>query len=543
MTAVAGTTRTDTDAVFDRPPLAQTFTDQSGSRFTVVVNHFKSKGCADATGADLDQGDGQSCYNARRTAQATRLVSFIGSTVVPAAGDPDVLVIGDLNAYAKEDPITVLANAGYVDLVQRTEGPSAYSFVFDGLWGSLDYALANASLARPGDGGPGLPRERRRAIGARLQHQLQVRQSAGIAVRARRVPVVGPRPILLGIAPAAVLSIAGTTIVEGNAGVTQAVLTVTRTGGAVPVSVAFATADDNTTGDKATPGADYTAVSGTLSFEATETSKQIAVDVLGDTQDEPNESFAVILSAPTNGAVISTATATVAITDDDEAPPAPRVDAISVSKRECLCIVTVPIRLSTPVTTPVSVRWRTVGGTARDGRDFVGTNGAAQIPAGSVETSARVLLLEDLLHEGDEAFRVEIVSVTGGVVVGDPAIVTVVDDDPRPRVSVRSATVREADRNVAIVLVMTMSGFSATPVTVQWSTQDGSALAGSDYVARSASVTFAPGELVKLVTVTIAGDRIAEPTEDFGIATTVTAGPADPGPVAFVTIRDDDGRS
>ena len=148
-----GTAKIDTDSVHNRPPTAQTFdvvdttNSASGERFTVVVNHFKSKGCGSASGADLDSGDGQACYANRRTLQATRLASWINTTVIPAAGDPDVLLLGDFNSYAKETPVTTLATAGYVDLLRTLGGPTAYSYLFDGQLGHLDYAFANASLA------------------------------------------------------------------------------------------------------------------------------------------------------------------------------------------------------------------------------------------------------------------------------------------------------------------------------------------------------------------------------------------------------------
>jgi hypothetical protein len=147
VTPVAGTTLVDRKPdVFERHPVSQTFATADGQRVSVVVNHFKSKGCDGATGAELDQGDGQGCWNARRTAQAQELAAWLGSTVVPAAGDPDVLVIGDLNAYAKEDPILALQAAGYANLVEQYGGADAYSYVFDGAWGYLDHALASPSL-------------------------------------------------------------------------------------------------------------------------------------------------------------------------------------------------------------------------------------------------------------------------------------------------------------------------------------------------------------------------------------------------------------
>lgn len=148
VTPVPGTTRVEpTPGLFERVPIAQTFETDGGGRFSVVVNHFKSKGSCPAAGdPDADQGDGQSCWNVRRTAQAQALAAWITGTVVPGAGDPDVLVIGDLNSYAKEDPILALQGAGFTNLVEAHGGSQAYSYAFDGQWGYLDHALASPSL-------------------------------------------------------------------------------------------------------------------------------------------------------------------------------------------------------------------------------------------------------------------------------------------------------------------------------------------------------------------------------------------------------------
>ncbi|MBO9661606.1 ExeM/NucH family extracellular endonuclease [Dokdonella sp.] len=149
-----GSARIDTNSIHDRPPLAQTFdvvdtaNPAVGQRFTAIANHLKSKRCTDASGADVDTGDGQSCYAARRTQQVNRLVSWINSTVIPAAGgDADVLLLGDFNSNAKETPITTLASSGYDDLVSSHGAPGEYSYLFDGQLGHIDYALASTSLA------------------------------------------------------------------------------------------------------------------------------------------------------------------------------------------------------------------------------------------------------------------------------------------------------------------------------------------------------------------------------------------------------------
>ena len=141
-----------------RPPLAQTFqTISNGAKFTFIVNHFKSKGgTCPGSGGDADAGDGQGCFNATRVAQAQRLLVFIQQRKT-AAGDPDVLSVGDYNAYGEEDPMfTLEQDAGDVladgagGLISQTKRyiPVAdrYSYQFDSESGELDHAMATKSL-------------------------------------------------------------------------------------------------------------------------------------------------------------------------------------------------------------------------------------------------------------------------------------------------------------------------------------------------------------------------------------------------------------
>lgn len=130
----------------NRPALAQTFDElATGARFTVVVNHLKSKGSGCGAGDD-DTTTGQGNCNGTRTLAAQALADWL-ATDPTGSGDSDVLIIGDLNSYAKEDPIVALQGAGYTDLVAAFGGPSAYGYVFDGQLGYLDHALSNASLS------------------------------------------------------------------------------------------------------------------------------------------------------------------------------------------------------------------------------------------------------------------------------------------------------------------------------------------------------------------------------------------------------------
>ena len=124
-----------------RQPLAQTFRQlATGGVFTLVANHWKSKG-GTGTGSDADINDGQGAFNGLRTQQAQDLVAWL-ATKPTGTTDPDYLIVGDLNSYAKEDPLTALETGGYINLVPNT----TYSYIFGGFVGALDHALGSASL-------------------------------------------------------------------------------------------------------------------------------------------------------------------------------------------------------------------------------------------------------------------------------------------------------------------------------------------------------------------------------------------------------------
>lgn len=128
----------------NRPALAQSFMDNTtGGIFTAVVNHLKSKGSSCGEGDDHPEAG--SC-NLTRTLAAEILVEWL-ATDPTDSGDDDFLIIGDLNAYDKEDPIDAILAGGYDDLVYQYLGENAYSYVFDGQLGYLDHALANGALA------------------------------------------------------------------------------------------------------------------------------------------------------------------------------------------------------------------------------------------------------------------------------------------------------------------------------------------------------------------------------------------------------------
>ena len=143
----------------NRTTIAQTFQPISGKQmFTIIPNHLKSKGCTgvDTQTTDADQKDGQGCWNPTRVKAVEQLVQWMAKNPTQVE-KPNILLLGDMNSYAKEDPIQVFEKANYKVLLNDKvvgQGEQAYSYVFgvasnaDGYGGAgnLDHAIADANL-------------------------------------------------------------------------------------------------------------------------------------------------------------------------------------------------------------------------------------------------------------------------------------------------------------------------------------------------------------------------------------------------------------
>ncbi|MBC58490.1 MAG: hypothetical protein CL814_16350 [Confluentimicrobium sp.] len=151
----------------NRPSIAATFVDADGSEVTVVADHFKSKGSSgldtlvsDAIGAGVsqtlidalladpnyDSGDGQGFWNQVRADAAAELTAWLATNPTGASDPSNIVILGDLNAYAMEDPVQTIVGDGYTDLASAYLGDQAYSYVFDGQRGTLDYGLASGDI-------------------------------------------------------------------------------------------------------------------------------------------------------------------------------------------------------------------------------------------------------------------------------------------------------------------------------------------------------------------------------------------------------------
>ncbi|MBT8101283.1 MAG: ExeM/NucH family extracellular endonuclease [Gammaproteobacteria bacterium] len=132
----------------NRPALAQAFRRRDdGAVLSVVVNHLKSKGSSCSADGDPNRRDGQGNCRLARLNAARALADWVADDPTDSA-DPDYLLIGDFNAYLKEEPLEAFADAGLVNLLAANGDEQPYSFVFNSMSGALDHAVATPGLAR-----------------------------------------------------------------------------------------------------------------------------------------------------------------------------------------------------------------------------------------------------------------------------------------------------------------------------------------------------------------------------------------------------------
>lgn len=130
-----------------RQPLAQEFrARRSGKRFLVAANHLKSKGSCPDDGPNTNQKDGQGCWNPARVEAVDAQLPWLEG-LADRLGTGNILILGDMNAWRKEDPIGRFVEAGYIDLVEHLAGLPQHSFLYWGQTGTLDYTFASPSMA------------------------------------------------------------------------------------------------------------------------------------------------------------------------------------------------------------------------------------------------------------------------------------------------------------------------------------------------------------------------------------------------------------
>jgi large repetitive protein len=280
-------------------------------------------------------------------------------------------------------------------------------------------------------------------------------------------------------------------------------------------SLRTVTANYSTADGTAASGSDYTATNGTISFASGEISKTITVQILGDRRNEFDETFFLNFTNATN-AIILTNQAIATILDDDAAPSITISDKTITEGDNGTATITYTVNLSTPSAKPISVKYTTADGTATAGTDYTATNGTISFAPGETTQTITVQVLGDAIDEFDETFFLNLSDATFATIDHQQALSTIVDNDAPPVLTINDRTITEGDNGTTTVtFTVNLGAASAKPITVDYSTLDGTAVAGSDYTATNGTLTFAPGETSKTISIYVIGDTIDEFDESF----------------------------
>ncbi len=304
-------------------------------------------------------------------------------------------------------------------------------------------------------------------------------------------------------------SIDSPSVVEGDSSPVNMTFTVTLSASSTTqYTVAYASSDGT-----ATAGADYTAVSGTLTFAANATTRTITVPVTGDTLNEGNETLMVTLSSAAGGAGISTASGTGTITDNELAFS---IADTSVTEGDASSVnMTFTVTLGASISSTQTVDWAEgTGGTATSGTDYASISGGTlTFASGTTTQTITVSVTGDTANEGNETV---VITLSNGStsIARATGTGTIVDNDLT--FSINSPSVVEGDSSpVNLVFTVTLSASVSTAQTVSYARTSGTATSGTDYTASSASgtLTFAANTTSQTFTVSVTGDTVSEGNE------------------------------
>ena len=295
------------------------------------------------------------------------------------------------------------------------------------------------------------------------------------------------------------LSIADASAQEGSA----VIFPVTRSGSqSMSASVNYVTANGS-----AQAGSDYSATSGILNFVPGEATKTISVPTNGDPYAEGNETFSISLSSVV-GSAIGNGTATGTIID--VVPPSSLAIADASASEGGAVTFTVTRTGSSAMYS--SVNYGTSNGSAQAGSDYTAVGGTLNFAPGEASKTISVPTNSDAYAEGNETFAIHLSSASATSIAQGDATGTIVDVVPASSMSVNDASASEGG---GMTFTVTRNGSTQMYSSVNYSTSDGSASAGSDYNPVSGTLNFRPGETSKTVSVQTLSDSISEGNENF----------------------------
>ena len=274
--------------------------------------------------------------------------------------------------------------------------------------------------------------------------------------------------------------------------------------------------------DTAQDNDDYTSSgaspSSPIAFSPGEQSKLLTIPIISDSVAETNsETFRVVLSQPV-GATIAKGTGIGLINDDDGDSSLPSVTIDDASANEDTGSIVFNVRLSAAGSSDVVVQYQTNDGTATTAdNDYTGVTSPGSVTFSSGSTTAQqitITLNADANFESDETFSVVLLSASGGTIARNVGTGTIINDDSLPTLNIADDTKDENAGPLTFSVSLNPNVAPASPITVQYSTNNDSAVAPGDYTSTSGSLIFDAGNPPpQVISVPINDDNVVEGTE------------------------------
>ncbi len=352
------------------------------------------------------------------------------------------------------------------------------------------------------------------------------------------------------------ITIGNAVVAEGNSGTTALQFTATLSAPSdETVTASYSTHDLASAAHAATAGGDYTASTGTVTFAPGATTATISIPIIGDTVNEFDETFGLTLSSSL-GATLGNSEAVGTIQNDEVTISIGDVTTIEGNAGATTYLF--HVALAGSVANAVTVTFATQDSTAIStgaNKDFNETHGTLTFqPGGPAAQDIAVTVNGDARFEGDEKFFVNLLSATNATITTAKATGTIQDDDA-VKVNIQpAASITEGDTGASnLDFTVTLDHASDFPVTVKVNTANGTALANvtdapavsNDFTAiKDQTITFAPGETTKTVTVSVVNDTVDElKTENFTVVLSAPTGATLGNDTSLATINDNDGRT
>lgn len=310
----------------------------------------------------------------------------------------------------------------------------------------------------------------------------------------------------------------------GEAGGTASV-SVTRSGGlAEGVSVDYFTSDGT-----ATAPDDYAATAGTLSFGSGVTSQSFSVPIVNDTLDDDAETVGLSLTNVTGpGAVLGGQDQATLVIGDDDVAGSLQFKLSKYTVSEGSAFATITVTRSGGIASGVSVDYQSTDGTATSPDDYAAVSGTLMFAAKATSKTFTVPIVADTLDESNETLTLTLSNPGGGGVLGGitQTILTINDNDAGGALQIASASYTLSEGGGSALIKISRSGGSASNVTVNYTTADGTATAGADYTVSADVLSFGAGEMSKTFPVPILDDALGENNETVLLAISSPTGGA-----------------